>query len=763
MRLAALGLAPVLHPRRGAVALSGLSTGRVLIGALAVLLAVTGPVGDARAAPVPTQRAPASGESVARRLDRMLARVAAPSGASLEALLSLWEAAELAPLVAGGPSRVEAAAEALAIRVQKSTPVLASEAALVLTRLRALNGSPPAQRSPRPGLSTAAAAALAGLPTGGLVLGPLPGPGFGSKATGETGKHGPTSWRRFALAPTGTLPLEDFLPSSGDAHAHVGFLFETGALTTRILLGSNGPMTATLDGQPLTSFDGERELADWQASVAVDLKPGVHWLEVTVGHRSLAPELTVRIPGADEFGAPESLTGPPSATAGWTAARRLPPSLIDLAGPAPRAAAPAATSPAALARDAALARLAWRIDPAPPSERRAASRLEAAIAAIAANPIAARDQAALADLYNDLGRAETTDPSRAIAAFEAADRLAGGHAQALSALLDVAEKAGLQARAADLARRLRTLDPDHPALIGHDLLRRFELGDAAAALPLAEAALKKTPTARLLSLTATLAERAGKIETAARASADVSASQLGASEPLERAARLYLRAGKKPLALAAIDRALALRPMAADLHLLRARTLASDGDAAALGDPHATPHAPSGLLVEAIAELDRFRAFHHQNPLYEELRGRLLILAGERGKAIEAFDRALELAPQNRELADYRRTLVEERGLAERWAEPIDTIVARAKTFQPRSEGAFYLLERTVTEVFQSGLASQFRQLAIRIDQPKSVDRFEDMIFPFTPGEDRLEVLEAEVVRKDGSRLRPRQIGEQRQ
>ncbi len=390
------------------------------------------------------------------------------------------------------------------------------------------------------------------------------------------------------------------------------------------------------------------------------------------------------------------------------------------------------------------ARMAVWVTPEVPSERSAAKLLEAAIASVGA--------AERAELHYWLGRAETTDVSRAQAAYEKADELAGGHPQALSALLDLAEQHQLPARAEALARRLATIDGQHPAVMAHRMLRRFELADGAAALSGIGSTLPVTQNARLLSLLGTIAESAGDLLRAAHAYRELAAIQFGAAEPVQRATRLYLRANAPGEAIATLDEALACHPMAADLHILKARALASN----------ATPEA----LAKVIMDLDRLRAFHHQSPHFEELRGRLLLLANERGKAIEAFDRALELAPQNRELADYRSTLVSERGLAERWAEPVEALLESARA-TPRTDSAVYLIERTVSEVFPSGLASQFRQFAIRIDQRAITQRFEDMMFGFTPGEDRLEILEAEVLRPqpDGSmqRIRPQQIGERQQ
>ncbi len=645
--------------------------------------------------------------TVQQRFERTLNAMAGND--PVEVVLALWHGHELASLVPGG---VERLGEVVGKLTRSRLPFVAGEAKLVAGAL-----SVAARRA------DVAPFRAAGVPARGLVMGPLPGPsGPIGPETSVVGKHGPTGWRPFEVGAMATIPLEDYMPSSGDAHVRVGFAWTVDKPTkVRFVLGTNGPFVALLDGKPLAEFAGERAASDWQHDVPVTLAPGRHWLEVSVGHRTVAPTLSVRL--LIDGVVPEALAveAPPQ-TSGWTA-WKAPPGLV------------------ARARGAQAAKLAVWVTPQLPSERHAAGLLEAAIAD-AAGP-------ERAELYYWLGRAETTDVSRSQAAYEMADRLAGGHTQALSALLDLAERHQLPAQAEALARRLAAVDAAHPAVLAHRMLRRFELADGAAALP---KALPVQQNARLLSLLGTIAESAGDVLRAAEAYRELAAIQLGAAEPVQRATRLYLRANAPAEAIATVDEALACHPMAADLHILKARALASN----------ATPEA----LAKVILDLGRLRAFHHQSPHFEELRGRLLLLANERGKAIEAFDRALELAPQNRELADYRSTLVSERGLAERWAEPVEALLETARN-TPRGDSAVYLIERTVSEVFPSGLASQFRQTAIRIDQRAVAQRFEDMMFGFTPGEDRLEILEAEVLRPqpDGSiqRIRPQQIGEQQQ
>jgi len=715
-------------------------------------------------------------ETSAQRFERVLQRLSAQglvvAADAVDAVTAIWEGLELAPLVVDGPALLSRRLDAL---VKSRVPLVAGEANLALARLVAATfDAAPSAVDHAAALATRldTLSQAAGVLHQGHVLGPFPGSGPGQALPSPTippedvtawdraphaGKHGPTLWRPFAgAARLGPIALDDMLPSSGDLHAFLASTLEVktmgqAVVPALLVVGSNGPVAVWVDGQLRYEWDGERPLADWQHTIPISLSRGRHPIIIRVGHRSLALELTVRVVNAAGL-LPAGVQWSPIAGGD------------DLRTPTTLAPAPAGNKApadlwalAARSRDPSLAtaQLAvWSIREAP-SERVGARLIETAIRS------GKRSAATLAELNYLLGRSERTDSSRAHAAFVEANRLAKGHAQALAALIGMAERVSLQADADTHARSLAALDPRHPALLAHIAMRRLELADAASAAPVLTDDPRLAYNARLASTQATLYERAGRTPEAALAYARLSRLMGGSSEPTQRAVTLLRRAGKLEQALALVDEAKVRRPQALDLVLLGARTRATSSSSTIPGGA-----AGSGL-TRAIAELDAVRAFHGESPTLEEARGRLLLLAGKRGKAIEAFDRALELAPQDRDLADYRRVLVSERGLAERWAEPVPALIERTKAAlkkspEPRPNGARSIFERVVTQVFPSGLASQFRQLAIHVDLSTAAERYETMAFPFTPGEDRLEILEAEVIRKDGTRLRPELIGEQR-
>ncbi len=640
----------------------------------------------------------------------------------VDAHIALSEAQRLATSVPGGWAELAPVAESIAKRTR--VPWLAGEAMGTLAAASHVV-SPSKAR---------AALGEAGVLMNGAVFGPLTGlssePPLAYSAT-ETrrGVVDDVTWRPFAdAALTGPLQLDDLIDHHADAHAYVRFALEVPKpVDVMIVAGTNGSNAAWLDGKELFSWEGERQLTDWQHAVPVRLNKGIHHLQVRVGHATQAPATIVRI--IDKRGlAPKGLVvrapRERDTLATFTPSKRLPKALGEMA-----------KTP----RQLGLLRL--YVDAEPATARRAANALE----------IATQEDPDDARLWTALARAEVADKSRALAAFERAASL--GDAEAMAGLVDSHAAQGLVAGADSWARRLASADPTHPAAIAHDASKVMAVGDAQAALARLERALAKRSkrgaehSGRLLALRASLLEAVGQLEAATDAWAEVLALAGGSLEPLRRAVNLARRRGEIDAAATVVGDALSRRPYASTPHLLAARALAlrSETRAAAL---------------EAVAS---GLAFHPDSPELHETRGRILLLDGNQSAAVAAFDRALELAPQNRGLADYRRQLTSSDTLASLWATPLDAVVDAAPPVpESAAAGAEVLLERTVVKVHPSGLSSQFRQQVVRIVDDSATERYTQMVFPFTPGEDRVELVEAEVVHPDGTKSRPSQVFDHR-
>ena len=665
-------------------------------------------------AATPSARAETSAERFAHELD------VAAHGRGLDAHLALGDAQGMASLFADGWDRLAVVARKLA--KTSRVPWLRGEAEGALAAATRTGDVAVARAHAKAG----------GIITTGAVLGPLAGAGVDAvppqgydPTTTVTGKIAPVGWRPFVdAAVTADLDVADLLGVSVDAHAFVlSALAVDRPLDVMIVAGSNGPLGVWLDGEELVTWDGERALTDWQHTFPLHLDKGVHHLMVRVGHRSEEARVILRVIAANGL-LPSGLTvrvpRPDDVLADHAPSGRLPRALPAMAGDDP----------------ALIGRLGLYVATEAATQRFAAQALERAIAQHPDD----------ADLHYFLGLAERTDSSRAVQALEDADALSHGtHASALAVLLDLNSRQGLERQADQIAERLAAIEPTHPAVLAYDAMRRYQLGDANAALPLVERDPRAASNGRLASVRATLLEEAGRVPDAAAAWATVARLADGDPDAVQKAVLAARRAGDIDAAVAYVDDALARRPYAIPLYILKARAVASG------------PGGPTAG-VEVVAHA---LAVHPDSPELLETQGRLLLLAGDRGGALAAFDRALELAPQNRDLADYRRSLVAGRSLADRFAEPLEQVLAGpAPPLSP--QGAVYLLEKHVVSVFPSGLSSRFREVVVRIDADRVTDAFKQMVFPFTPGEDRIEILEAEVLHKDGRRSRPSAVFDHR-
>ena len=678
----------------------------------------------------------AHAETLSERLDHQLSELAKARG-----LMSHWYLAEvqrLAPSVAGGVARALPRARALAGPGSRASPAsrepwMQGEALGTVAGL--IHPDHPAEARK--------AVLEAGVLATGAVLGPLrgsgaeggdPAPTFDPAARVE-GLRERVGWRPFRdAALTGPVQVDDLLDCTGDCHGVLLTAIEARrSVDAMIVLGSNGPITAWLDGRLVASFDGERRFTDWQHAIPVRLGKGVHHLAIRVGHRSEAPNLLARlIDRRGRLPAELKLRGPHKGDvlATWTASRRLPRALGQLSAGA----------------DVYVRGLARLLTDPEPLEKRAAARfLEAAVAEVPDDP----------ERHFALARAERSDANRARAALERADEAAGGqHAAALGALLERNhEMLPWSPTTRALAARLRALDPAHPRLLEYTVESEVTLLDAPTALARA-AALATHPDPHLQRLYAASLERAGKPWASAIAWNRFARTAAGAPSATQLAVLGAIRSGRIEEAVAWSKAALERRPYSVDLRLLHARSLAASPGGASPGG------ASPGGAARAIAYLEAVAADHPTSAGIPEMLGRLSLLQRDRRGAIQAFDRALELRPQDRDLADYRRTLLAERRARAGSAEDVAKLIAGAPA--PGDVGARYLLDKRVVSVSDQGLASHFRQMVIRLEGDQATKQFEAIPLPWTPGEDRIEIIEAEIIRGDGTRIRPIGITDQR-
>jgi transglutaminase-like putative cysteine protease/tetratricopeptide (TPR) repeat protein len=131
--------------------------------------------------------------------------------------------------------------------------------------------------------------------------------------------------------------------------------------------------------------------------------------------------------------------------------------------------------------------------------------------------------------------------------------------------------------------------------------------------------------------------------------------------------------------------------------------------------------------------------------------GRALLRAQQSDAAYQALQKALALKPQD---AETRELLEEVRPVAradEAYAVPSSEILSRRQqlTTYPYS----VLEDLTVKTVFDNGLGSTFKQLAVEIHDQEGARRFRTHGFQYDPDSQRVDLRLARVYRKDGREL----------
>ena len=131
--------------------------------------------------------------------------------------------------------------------------------------------------------------------------------------------------------------------------------------------------------------------------------------------------------------------------------------------------------------------------------------------------------------------------------------------------------------------------------------------------------------------------------------------------------------------------------------------------------------------------------------------GRALLRAQQSEAAYEALQKAIALKPQDAET----RELLEEVRPAPRADEAF--AVAQAELLGRRKERKDYpysvLQDLTVKTVFDNGLGSEFRQLAVEIHDEEGARRFRTHAFQYDPDTQHVDLRLARVYRKDGREL----------
>lgn len=154
-----------------------------------------------------------------------------------------------------------------------------------------------------------------------------------------------------------------------------------------------------------------------------------------------------------------------------------------------------------------------------------------------------------------------------------------------------------------------------------------------------------------------------------------------------------------------------------------------------------------------------------EEPEYHREHGLALLRFGHRGPAIEAFRALLELRPQDAGARRILDTLRPSRRPDEAYATAIEEILERRQ--EQSRWPAVILHDLSVNTVFESGLSTEYRQIAYQVHDAESARRWGTYAIPFQPGIQYVDVQSARVHRADGTvaesvRTSSRRLGDPR-
>ncbi len=165
-----------------------------------------------------------------------------------------------------------------------------------------------------------------------------------------------------------------------------------------------------------------------------------------------------------------------------------------------------------------------------------------------------------------------------------------------------------------------------------------------------------------------------------------------------------------------------------------------------------------GREDEALAAFRRGLEVAPEEPTLYAEQGRMLLRAGRRDAAAAELQRSLALRPQDAATRELLEQLAPEERRDEAFAATPEQLLAR------RGEAGGYpltvLSDLTVNTVFESGLGSSFRQVAVQIHDAEGARQWRTYGIQFDPDVQRVDVRQARVFR-DGHQLSSTQTFEQ--
>ena len=559
---------------------------------------------------------------------------------------------------------------------------------------------------------------------------PEPGESF-------AGKTRRVRWRTVALdSPNGALNLSSIVHPSNEATVYVAFVIESAKRRRAVLrTGSNDQLKIFLNGALAQAIDTRRGAALDQDATPLDLPQGKSLVLIKSSWAGDEGRLFVRLTGPSGGAIPGiKLLAPPQTAKFSQRTYRRPRWRFER----PQDRLERALRSARGAKRADL--LALRADlfeilslydtrklPPPPQRD-----LREAIKLAPYDPLLR---------FFFAHRVAPQDPNLAREQLEAALLADPGFAPALLELGQLALSAQRLLQARGLFERALKTDPGFlPAHVARAALGFDELGeDALAALRLSKTpGLDRSPLGllELSRIRRALGDTRGALE-AARASLALDQSQTMARHI---ALNLTAESGDIDGALKLLEGGLARAPHAMRLWARKAKLLAG-----------------AGRKSEALAVARELERRFIDHPGAAKLYADLLLWWGDLNTAQAKLERALMLEPHQPMLRKRLRTLTGARAAERATVDPMSLLGAKVLQEEKRW-GAIYLAEHSIHRLYESGKSTRFKQLVLRLHNPRLKDPLRFHRVPYSPSRETVELIAAERIRPSGEVIRASRI-----
>lgn len=131
--------------------------------------------------------------------------------------------------------------------------------------------------------------------------------------------------------------------------------------------------------------------------------------------------------------------------------------------------------------------------------------------------------------------------------------------------------------------------------------------------------------------------------------------------------------------------------------------------------------------------------------------GRLLLWSDQRDAAVQAFEAALRIRPQDAEIRELLESIRPAKRADEAYA--VDSRVFLSRRSDTSGYAATTLQDLSVQTVYQSGLKSLFRQVVVQVHDQEGAQRWGNHSIAFDPAEQRVDLRLARVYRRSGQVL----------